>query len=243
MANNVIVFVASEYTKDVQFVCGLTQKTHDFMVRHCNEKGITHAEFLDFAIELINELNSLKAEVGGFDDDDIDEIDDSDVRDKIRALQDFVKNCETLWYSPIVEPRCTNLSIEVSIEVFQAILSYADDHRLSEQSFLIKSIELAEHLETVEADMEESFFEMGKSIFNTGKYRPIPTKEPPEETQQQESGTYSVAEIAVILGIGKKQVYTLVNQDPPPFRVLKIGKSIRIPKQSFHEWFDKNPKI
>ncbi len=47
---------------------------------------------------------------------------------------------------------------------------------------------------------------------------------------------YTVEEIAAILGIGKKAAYNLVREKP--FKVVRIGTTIRISKASFDQWFD-----
>lgn len=44
-----------------------------------------------------------------------------------------------------------------------------------------------------------------------------------------------VEEIAKILGLSRSKAYAWVNENPP-FPVLKCGRSIRIPKQSFYAW-------
>lgn len=48
--------------------------------------------------------------------------------------------------------------------------------------------------------------------------------------------TYTVDEIAKILGIGRASAYELVKQGN--FRAVKIGTAIRISKKSFDEWLD-----
>ncbi len=48
--------------------------------------------------------------------------------------------------------------------------------------------------------------------------------------------TYTVIEIAKILGIGKNKAYTLIKD--ANFKVVKIGNSIRISKKSFDDWLD-----
>ncbi|MPM64170.1 hypothetical protein SDC9_111056 [bioreactor metagenome] len=48
--------------------------------------------------------------------------------------------------------------------------------------------------------------------------------------------TYTVEEIAEILGIGRASAYELVKQGH--FKVVKIGTAIRISKRSFDEWLD-----
>lgn len=50
-----------------------------------------------------------------------------------------------------------------------------------------------------------------------------------------EKKTYTVAEITKILGISKTAAYALIKENK--FKCLKIGKSIRINKESFDKWF------
>lgn len=50
-----------------------------------------------------------------------------------------------------------------------------------------------------------------------------------------EKKTYTVAEIAKILGVSKGAAYSLVKENT--FKSIKIGKSIRINKESFDKWF------
>jgi excisionase family DNA binding protein len=49
-----------------------------------------------------------------------------------------------------------------------------------------------------------------------------------------------VEEIAAILGISRSKAYEWVNEifisEHPPFRIIKCGRCIRIPAQSFHDW-------
>lgn len=45
---------------------------------------------------------------------------------------------------------------------------------------------------------------------------------------------YTVAEVQEILKLGRKNAYALVNQ--PDFPKLRIGRSIRIPKQEFEQF-------
>lgn len=52
-----------------------------------------------------------------------------------------------------------------------------------------------------------------------------------------EKRAYTVSDIQDILSIGKNAAYDLVNSGK--FKVLKIGKSIRIPKKSFDEWMER----
>lgn len=59
------------------------------------------------------------------------------------------------------------------------------------------------------------------------------------KTNQQ---VYLAADIQKMLGIGKSRSYTFLEevyrQKNPPFKVLKIGKLFRVPKQSFDEWLN-----
>lgn len=50
----------------------------------------------------------------------------------------------------------------------------------------------------------------------------------------EEKRTYTVSEIAKILDIGKSSAYNLVKCNV--FRSIKIGKSMRISKESFDAW-------
>jgi predicted DNA-binding transcriptional regulator AlpA len=44
--------------------------------------------------------------------------------------------------------------------------------------------------------------------------------------------------IQEILGIGRKQVYELLNQDKPPFHFIRIGRLIKISKSVFLQWLE-----
>ena len=48
--------------------------------------------------------------------------------------------------------------------------------------------------------------------------------------------TYTVEEIARILGIGRTSAYILVKEGH--FKSVKIGNAIRISKKSFDDWLD-----
>jgi excisionase family DNA binding protein len=50
--------------------------------------------------------------------------------------------------------------------------------------------------------------------------------------------TYTVLEIAAILRIGKSKAYELC--DGEQFRIIRIGRSVRVSKTSFDEWLDNN---
>ena len=50
--------------------------------------------------------------------------------------------------------------------------------------------------------------------------------------------TYTVLEIADILRIGKSKAYELC--DEGLFRIIRIGRSVRVSKTSFDEWLDNN---
>lgn len=53
-----------------------------------------------------------------------------------------------------------------------------------------------------------------------------------------EKKTYTVQEIMQILGIGKNAAYQLVAEQQ--FKSVRIGNSIRISKESFDDWLNKN---
>jgi len=49
--------------------------------------------------------------------------------------------------------------------------------------------------------------------------------------------TYTVEEISIMLGIGKSKAYALVKEGH--FHYVRIGATIRVSKQSFDEWLDR----
>lgn len=49
--------------------------------------------------------------------------------------------------------------------------------------------------------------------------------------------TYTVGEIAEILGIGRTSAYKLIHSGL--FQTVRIGSAIRISKASFDQWLDK----
>lgn len=51
-----------------------------------------------------------------------------------------------------------------------------------------------------------------------------------------ERRTYTVEEVAQILGIGRTSAYLLVKEGH--FKIVRIGNAIRISKRSFDEWLD-----
>ena len=51
-----------------------------------------------------------------------------------------------------------------------------------------------------------------------------------------ERRTYTVDDIAQILGIGRTSAYFLVIEGH--FKIVRIGNAIRISKRSFDEWLD-----
>ena len=54
------------------------------------------------------------------------------------------------------------------------------------------------------------------------------------------SDTYSVSDIAIILGISKKSAYKLCEQDF--FISKRIGRIIRVNKKSFEDWLNGGPE-
>lgn len=57
-----------------------------------------------------------------------------------------------------------------------------------------------------------------------------------ENNSKPNSRTYTVDEIADMLGISRSSAYKLVKQDD--FSVVRIGNSIRVSKKSFDAWLD-----
>ena len=52
-------------------------------------------------------------------------------------------------------------------------------------------------------------------------------------TQPVECQVYMAMDIATMLHIGRTKVYDFLE----PFRVLKVGTCVRVPKESFDKWF------
>lgn len=54
---------------------------------------------------------------------------------------------------------------------------------------------------------------------------------------------YSISEVQKLLGLGRTKAYKFLDEvykNQAPFRVLKIGKLYRIPKDSFDQWLNNN---
>lgn len=58
-----------------------------------------------------------------------------------------------------------------------------------------------------------------------------------QNTVAETKRTYTVEEIAKLLSIGKTTAYALVKEGH--FKTVRIGSAIRISKQSFDEWLDR----
>ena len=60
------------------------------------------------------------------------------------------------------------------------------------------------------------------------------------EAMEIDQQVYLAADIQRILGIGRSRSYTFLEDmyqlKNPPFRVLKIGRLYRVPKESFDKW-------
>lgn len=57
-------------------------------------------------------------------------------------------------------------------------------------------------------------------------------------SEDMEKRTYSVQEVAKILQVSRSKAYQLC--DGKEFKVLKLGRLVRISKLSFDEWLEKN---
>ena len=62
------------------------------------------------------------------------------------------------------------------------------------------------------------------------------------ETLENEKKVYSVEEIQTLLGIGRSKTYSWLDEvyeKQEPFRVIKIGRLFRVPRQSFDSWLNR----
>ena len=57
----------------------------------------------------------------------------------------------------------------------------------------------------------------------------------PTDSPKEETAVYTVEQIARLLAISRRSAYNLCNSTTE-FRVLRVGGSIRIPKDSFDAW-------
>lgn len=58
---------------------------------------------------------------------------------------------------------------------------------------------------------------------------------------KEEKKVYSVSDIQKMLGMGRNNVYKFLEnayKTQSPFRVLKLGKIYKIPKNSFDNWLN-----
>ena len=59
-----------------------------------------------------------------------------------------------------------------------------------------------------------------------------------------ERQVYMASDVQKALGLGKTKTYDFLNQvykqqgQNPPFRVIKVGTSVRVHKQSFDRWLN-----
>ena len=61
------------------------------------------------------------------------------------------------------------------------------------------------------------------------------------EAPETDKMVYDVEDIQRLLGIGRSKAYTYLDevyQVQKPFRVIKIGKLFRVPRQSFDSWLN-----
>ncbi|MCD8110405.1 MAG: helix-turn-helix domain-containing protein [Clostridiales bacterium] len=60
--------------------------------------------------------------------------------------------------------------------------------------------------------------------------------------ENTESMVYLASDIQKVLGLGRTKTYEFLNdvykQKNPPFRVIKVGTSIRVLKTSFDAWLN-----
>ncbi len=57
--------------------------------------------------------------------------------------------------------------------------------------------------------------------------------------KETEKMVYDVEDIQALLSLGRNSTYVFLNKvfkEQKPFRVLKFGKVIRVPKASFDKW-------
>ena len=63
------------------------------------------------------------------------------------------------------------------------------------------------------------------------------TVEDQQEDMASMEQTYSMPEIARMLGMPRKNIYHVINKNP--FEIVQIGRYKRITKESFHKWYER----
>ena len=61
------------------------------------------------------------------------------------------------------------------------------------------------------------------------------------DTMNIEKKVYDAEDIQKLLGIGRSKAYTFleeVYENQKPFRVVKIGRLYRVPKEAFDKWLN-----
>lgn len=61
------------------------------------------------------------------------------------------------------------------------------------------------------------------------------------DTMNIEKKVYDAEDIQKLLGIGRSKAYTFLDEvyeNPKPFRVVKIGRLYRVPKEAFDKWLN-----
>lgn len=67
----------------------------------------------------------------------------------------------------------------------------------------------------------------------------ISTVETVVETTRKEQGVYLAEDIQAALGLGRSKTYEYLQEvyrNQSPFRVIKVGRLFRVPKNSFDNW-------
>ena len=54
----------------------------------------------------------------------------------------------------------------------------------------------------------------------------------------KEKNFLTAAEVAEILRIGKSKCYEFLHDTDCPFSVVRMGKVVRVPSNSFYKWYD-----
>lgn len=60
----------------------------------------------------------------------------------------------------------------------------------------------------------------------------------PTDSPKEETAVYTVEQIARLLAISRRSAYNLCNSTTE-FRVLRVGGSIRVPKDGFDAWLNR----
>jgi len=88
------------------------------------------------------------------------------------------------------------------------------------------------------SDYTKSFLQKDSATTTMELVTQINAVKSPTDSPKEETAVYTVEQIARMLAISLRSAYNLCNSTIE-FRVLRVGGSIRVPKDSFDAWLNR----